>query len=303
MRILISGGSGFIGTALSKSLLLQGHQVWILTRHLQTAHIAEGARGIGWDGRTLTGWEKIVSQVDAIVNLAGESLGSGLWTQSRKNRIGSSRVNAGKAISEAIHAANPRPQVLIQASAVGFYGPHGKELLTEESGPGDGFLADICKCWEESTQPVEDLGVRRVIIRTGVVLSKREGALQRMIFPFNFYIGGPLGNGNQGLPWIHPNDEVEGIRFLLEKYNAVGVFNLSAPTPISNSDFGRTLAKVMNRPFWLPVPAFSLRLLLGEMSTLVLEGQYMLPKRLLDLGFPFPFTNVEDALIDLVNKK
>jgi uncharacterized protein (TIGR01777 family) len=300
MRIIVTGGTGFIGTALTKSLLAEGHQVWILTRNLQTARLVEGARGIGWDGHTTTGWKELVSQVDGIINLAGESLGSGPWTGVRKTRILSSRVEAGKAISDTIRQANPRPKVLIQASAVGFYGPRGNEPVTEESTPGSGFLAEVCQAWEGSSQPVEESGVRRVVIRTGVVLARDEGALQRMMLPFRLFAGGPLGNGRQGLPWIHAADEVAGICFLLENEKAYGVFNLSAPEPLSNANFGHILAKVMRRPDWLPVPAYALRLLLGEMSSLVLEGQYMLPKRLLELGFHFQFETAEAALRDLL---
>ncbi len=300
MRIIVAGGTGFIGTALTKSLLAEGHQVWILTRNPQTARLAEGGRGVGWDGRTVTGWGELVSQVDAIINLAGESIGSGPWTWARKTRILSSRVESGKAISDAIRQANPRPKVIIQASAVGVYGRQGDEPVTEESAPGRGFLAEVCRAWESSSQLVGELGVRRVVIRTGVVLSTDEGALQRMMLPFRLFAGGPLGNGRQGLPWIHIADEVASIHFLLENENAHGVFNLSAPEPLSNTDFGRVLGKVMRRPYWLPVPAFALHLLLGEMSTLVLEGQYVLPKRLQGLGFSFRFETAEAALRDLL---
>jgi uncharacterized protein (TIGR01777 family) len=302
MRIIITGGTGFIGTALTKNLLAEGHQVWILTRNLQTVRLVEGVRGVGWDGQTTAGWGELVSQVDAIVNLTGESLGTGPWTEERKKRILSSRVEAGQAISDAIRQANPRPKTLIQASAVGFYGPHGDEPVTEESAPGRGFLAEVCRAWEASSLPVEALGVRRVVIRTGVVLSKDGGALRRMMLPFGLFAGGPLGNGRQGLPWIHPADEVVGIRFLLENEKAHGVFNLSAPEPLSNAEFGIILAKVMRRPYWLPVPVFALRLLLGEMSTLVLEGQYMLPKRLQEHGFRFQFETAEAALRDLMRR-
>jgi uncharacterized protein (TIGR01777 family) len=300
MRIIITGGTGFIGTILTKSLVAQGHQVWILTRNLSSARLAEGARGIGWDGRTTTGWGELVSHADALVNLAGESLGSGPWTRDRKKRILSSRVEAGQAITSAIRQANPRPNVLIQASAVGFYGPHGDEPVTEESAQGHGFLAEVCKDWEASTQPVEDLGVRRIVIRTGVVLSTDEGALKRMLLPFRLFAGGPLGNGRQGFPWIHPADEVGGIRFLLENEKAQGVYNLSSPEPLSNANFGGILAKAMHRPYWLPAPAFALRLLLGEMATLVLEGQFMLPQRLHEFGFRFRFETAESALRDLL---
>lgn len=300
MRIIIAGGSGFIGTALTESLLSDGHQVWILTRNLLTAHLSKGAQGVGWDGRTATGWGGLVSQMDVIVNLSGESLGSGPWTEKRKSRIISSRVEAGHAISTAIRLANPRPKVLIQASAVGFYGIHGAEPVTEEFPLGRGFLAGVCKDWEASSQPVEELGVRRVIIRTGVVLSRDEGALQRLLLPFKLFAGGPLGNGRQGFSWIHPADEVAAIRFLMENDSAQGVYNLSAPEPLSNADFGKILAKVMRRPYWLPAPAFALRLLLGEMSTLVLEGTYMLPKRLQEIGFRFRYETAEPALRDLL---
>jgi uncharacterized protein (TIGR01777 family) len=296
MRMIICGGSGFIGTALTKSLLAEGHQVWILTRNPHTTRLVEGVQGVGWDGRTITGWGRLISQVDAIINLAGESLGSGAWTEARKKRIMTSRVEAGQVICAAIRQANPRPKVLIQASAVGIYGPCDDEPVAEESAPGSDFLAEVCKEWEASTQPVKELGVRRVVIRTGVVLSRDEGALQRMMLPFKLFAGGPLGNGRQGLPWIHPADEVAAIRFLLENEKAQGVYNLSAPEPLSNADFGRILAKVMRRPYWLPVPGFALRLLLGEMSDLVLGGQFMLPRRLQELGYKFRFETAEAAL-------
>jgi uncharacterized protein len=300
MRIIIAGGTGLIGTALSKSLLSDGHQVWILTRNPSNGHLAEGAQAVGWDGRATAGWEHLVSKVDGIVNLVGESLGSGAWTNARKEKIISSRVNAGQAISAAISQSNPRPKVLVQASAVGFYGPHASEPVTEETPHGNGFLADVCRAWEESSRSVEGMGVRRAVVRTGIVLSTGAVSLQRIMLPYNLFIGGPLGTGSQGFPWIHLEDEVAAIRFLLENDGPSGAYNLSAPKPLSNAEFGRILARVMHRPYWLPVPAFALKVLLGEMSVLVLEGQYMLPKRFLDLGFPFQFEKAESALRDLL---
>ncbi len=300
MRIIIAGGSGLIGTALAKSLILDGNQVWILTRNPSSANNVEGMQRVAWDGFSTNGWEGLASQVDAIVNLAGESLGSGSWTKARKIRIISSRVEAGRVISEAISMANPRPRVLIQASAVGFYGPHATEPLSEDMFPGYGFLADVCKEWEASSISVEQLGVRRVVIRTGVVISRDADAFQRLLLPYRLFIGGPLGNGRQGFPWIHLADEVAAIRFLLENDQAQGIYNLSAPEPLSNADFGRILARAMHRPYWLHVPAFGLRLLLGEMSSLVLEGQFMLPKRLQGLGFSFQFPKAESALSEIL---
>ncbi len=225
MRIIIAGGTGFIGTALTKSLLTEGHQVWILTRNLQTAQLAEGAQGVGWDGRTTTGWGELVSQVDAIVQSCRREPRVRTLDQSAK-KPDSLQPRGSWAGNKRCHSCRPTHdrRVLIQASAVGFYGPHGAEPVTEESASGRGFLAEVCKAWEASSQPVEELGVRRVVIRTGVVLSKNEGALQRMMLPFKLFAGGPLGNGRQGFPWIHPADEVAGIRFLLENDKALGHF-------------------------------------------------------------------------------
>jgi uncharacterized protein (TIGR01777 family) len=302
MRILIAGGSGFIGTALTKSLLSAGHQVWILTRNPRTARVVDGAQIVGWDARTKAGWGDLVSQVEAIINLTGESIGGGLWNANQKKRILSSRKDAGKVISQAIQQAKPLPKVFIQASAVGIYGLCGGEPVTEESAPGSDFLANVCVEWEASSQSVEELGVRRVVIRTGVVLSKSEGALKRLMLPFHLFVGGPLGNGRQGFPWIHPTDEVESIRTLLETEEARGVYNLCAPELLSNAAFGRILAQVMRRPYWLPIPGFVLKLLLGEISSLVLEGQFMLPKRLKELGYKFRFATAELALMDLLKE-
>lgn len=302
MHILISGGSGFIGTALTDSLLADGHQVVILTRNPQKAIVNKGAKSIGWEDLGDPKGVDLLSQVEAVVNLAGENIGAGPWTKKRKERILSSRLMAGKVLTEAIRKVGRRPKVFIQASAVGYYGACQAEPVTETSPAGSDYLAEVCKAWEASTRSVEELGVRRAVIRTGVVLSKDEGALPRMLLPYRLFVGGPLGRGKQGFPWIHPADEVAAIRFLMEKETAVGVFNLCSPNPLSNADFGRNLARALKRPYWLPVPAIALRLLLGEMSTLVLDGQFMIPARLQELGFRFYFENAGSALEDLINK-
>ena len=191
------------------------------------------------------------------------------------------------------------PKVLIQASGVNYYGPHGLEPVTEADAPGKDFLAGLCQAWEASTQPVEKLGVRRAIIRSAIVLSARDGILPIMLLPVRLFAGGPLGSGRQGLAWIHLEDEVAAIRFLLENDNARGPFNLTAPEPISSADFIRTAARLLRRPYWLPAPAFALKLALGEMATLVLDGAYIRPVGLQKLGFPFRFGNLEVALRDL----
>ena len=300
MRILISGGTGMIGKQLVARLHESGHELWVLTRSGKGGNGLPRVKMIQWDGSSLGQWSEFVSQVDAIINLAGENIGSKRWSVRRKNLIVDSRVNAGKILTEAITKANKYPKVFIQASAIGFYDKNSVDRMIEESTISNDFLANICKKWEASSLEVESMGIRRIVIRTGVVLSKDEGALNRMLMPFNFFVGGPIGNGNQMISWIHPSDEISAIQFLLENEKTRGVYNLTAPYPASNANLGKNLAKIMNRPYWIPVPAFILRFLLGEMSTLVLDGQTVIPKRLIDAGFSFKFEKIEDALINLM---
>ena len=302
MRILIAGGTGMIGTALTKSFLADGHQVWVLTRNPEKARLTEGATAIGWNGKTTEGWGKITEQMDAVVNLVGEPLSRWPWTKKQKQRFWDSRVGGGRALAQAIQAASPRPKVFIQASGVNYYGPRGMEPVTEADGAGKDFLAGLCEAWEASTEPIEKLGLRRVIVRSAIVLSKKDGILPIMLFPVRLFAGGPLGNGRQGLAWIHLADEVAAIRFLLEDPIASGPFNLTAPNPVSSAEFTRTAARALRRPYWLPAPAFALRLALGEMATLVLDGLYLRPVRLQELGFNFRFDSLEAALRDLLNK-
>ena len=300
MRILISGGTGMIGKQLVNRLHESGHDLWILTRREQKGHHLPGVKMVHWDGSSLGKWSDLVGQVDAIINLAGENIGAKRWSSKRKNIIIDSRVNAGKILTEAISNSKKRPVVFIQASAIGFYEKNNIDTLSEESQISHDFLADICKEWEASSLDVETMGVRRIVIRTGVVLSKEEGALNRMLIPFKFFIGGPIGSGKQMISWIHPSDEVSAIQFLLENEEARGNYNLTAPYPVSNANLGKTLAKIINRPYWIPVPALVLRCLLGEMSTLVLDGQTVAPSRLIDAGFSFKYEKIENAIIDLM---
>jgi uncharacterized protein (TIGR01777 family) len=302
MRIIITGGSGLIGRALSASLAADGHQVILLSRTPERATgLPVGVRAAGWDGHTAAGWGSLADGAEAIVNLAGESIAAGRWTPERKRRIRDSRLNAGRAVLEAVQAAADRPQVVVQASAVGYYGPCGDEEITEQTPPGDDFLAQaVVVEWEASTAPVEALGVRRAVIRTGVVLSKDGGALPRLLLPFKLLAGEPLGSGRQWFPWIHIADEVRAIRFLIDSQAADGPFNLSAPNPLTNAEFSRALGRVLGRPSFLPTPTPVLRLLFGEMATVLLDGQRALPVRLLDLGFTFRFPEAESALRDLL---
>ena len=304
MRVIITGGTGLIGSALAKRLLQRGDEIILLSRNPQAkqSDSPSGVKLEAWDGRSADGWGKLVNDDTAIVNLAGENLSAGLWTEARKKRIIDSRVNAGLAVSQAVEQAESKPAVVIQSSAVGYYGVQDQSLISEGHKPGVDFLSQVCLAWESSTLTVEQLGVRRAIIRTGVVLSKDEGALSKMLLPFYFFVGGPIGNGKQGFSWIHLQDEAAAIEFLIHHPQAEGVFNLSAPQPVSNRQFAQTIGKVLNRPAIIPVPGFALKLVLGEMSTVLLDGQFVQPKRLLEQGFEFSFTDAESALRDLLEK-
>jgi hypothetical protein len=305
MRVIITGGTGLIGRALANHLAKGGHEVVVLSRNPnKTSGLPAGARVVQWDARSADGWGQLADGAGAIVNLAGASIaGEGLlpsrWTSQRKRAIVESRLNAGRAVVEAIRAATVKPDVLIQSSAVGYYGTSNEATFTEDSPAGNDFLADTCKQWEASTAAVESLGVRRPVIRTGVVLTTKGGVLPSLSLPYKLFAGGPVGSGRQPLPWIHIDDEVDAIRYLIETPTARGPFNLTTPNPVTNAEFGRVLGKVLGRPHYLPAPGFAFKLAFGETAMLVLEGQRVLPKKLLEAGYSFRFTEVEPALRDI----
>jgi uncharacterized protein (TIGR01777 family) len=300
MKIIIVGGTGLIGRALAKELTGRGHGVWILTRRPSTNESLDGASLVHWDGITPDGWGQLVNEADAIINLAGENIGASRWTEERKLRIVDSRLNAGRAVVTAIQRAARKPAVIVQASAIGYYGSSGIAEKTEQSPAGTDFLGRVCTQWEASTLAVEEAGVRRVVIRTGLVLSAQEGFLKQLLLPYRFFIGGKYGSGKQYWSWIHLRDEVNAIRFLVENGTTHGAFNLTSPNPVSMETFGRKLASVLHRPFWLPVPGLALRLLLGEMSQLVLTGHAVVPEALLGSGYRFLFPELRPALSDVL---
>ena len=299
MRVLITGGTGLIGRALSEDLISQGHEVIVLSRS------PERPSGRP-DARSAEGWGHLADGAGAIVNLAGASIaGEGFfpsrWTEEQRRVIRESRLNSSQAVVEAVEEAERKPGVLIQASGVGYYGYRGDELLTEEAAPGDDWAARFtAEEWEPSSAPVEQMGVRRVLARTGVVLSVDEGALPRLLLPFRLFVGGPMGSGKQWYSWISLQDEARALRFLIETEEAHGAFNLTAPNPVTNGELAKLIGKVMGRPSIIPVPGFALRLAFGEVAEVVLQGQRAIPQRLLDLGFEFDFPTAEASLQDML---
>ena len=302
MKIIITGGTGLIGRKLSVELVNSGHEVIVLSRFPMEYQdiFPAGVKIKSWDAENASGLENLLSKDVAIVNLAGASIASGRWTSMKKRVIIESRVNTGRAISEAIERAQIKPKVLVQSSAVGYYGVQNDQIITEDKPAGDDFLSNVCIQWEDSSADVERMGIRRLIIRTGVVLDSDEGALPRMVLPFRFFVGGPIGSGQQYLPWIHLDDEVRAIRFLIENEKAQGIFNLSAPNPVTNAQFAHILGRVLGKPSLIPAPTFAIRALFGEMSTVVLDGQRAIPERLLQSGFTFNYEYLEDALKNIL---
>lgn len=296
MKVMIAGGSGFLGRALTKSLLADGHQVFILTRGTRAT---EGAQAVQWDAKTTNGWGHLVNEMDVMIHLAGKTLASWPWTAATKQAFHDSRIIPGLALAQSIQQATHRPGIFIQASGINHYGLSGS-LADESTPPGDDFLARLTVKWEDATKPIEELGVRRVVIRNAVVLAKDGGLLSLMALPIRLFAGGPLGSGIHAMPWIHINDWVGGVRHLIASENARGAYNLIAPTPTSNAEFNRILANVIHRPYWFPTPALLLRTLLGEMSVLILEGRFSQPKRLTESGYRFQFPGPREALVDLL---
>jgi uncharacterized protein (TIGR01777 family) len=303
-RVVITGGTGFIGRPLSQRLVERGYEVICLTRNASAANEKWGNRikFVDWNGRNAVGWGGYADGASAIINLAGESIASGRWNRKKKQRIIQSRVNAGEAVVKAVQSVKKKPEVFIQASAIGFYGDKGDKLLDETSPPGKGFLSGVTKKWETSTEALEKC-TRRIIIRTGMVLGPNGGALVRLVQPFRCFVGGHIGTGEQWNSWIHIEDVIQSILFLMESKDLRGVFNLTAPCPLKNKDFCQAIGEVLRRPSWLPVPGFFLKLLFGELAKeVLLSGQRVYPKCLEKSGYKFNFPEAKQALVDILGK-
>jgi uncharacterized protein (TIGR01777 family) len=304
-RIIITGATGFIGKALCFRLLEEKYDVVALSRSKKKGENIFGTEAtvVEWDGKGSEAWQDYANGAYAIVNLAGENIGSGRWTAKRKQSILQSRLDAGKAVIEAVKSVEKKPKVIIQASAIGYYGSRGDDTVDESSSPGEGFLAEVVKKWELSTQEVEPLKIRRVIIRSSIVLGKEEGVFLRLVKPFRLYVGGHLGSGKQWFSWIHLEDEVKAILFLMKREDLAGIFNLTAPHQLIQKDFFHILGKIMKRPSWFPVPGFILRLIFGEMAKdTLLSSQRIVPRRLLEAGYRFLYPQAELAVKEILGK-
>lgn len=300
MKIFISGGSGFIGQNLSKKLVSEGHSVTVLSRDLSKAKgvLGDEVSIIEGDPATVGDWQDQIDGHDGVVNLCGEAILAKKWTPERKKLIVDSRIVSTGNIVSAIKRASNKPGVLISGSAIGIYGDGGSDELTEDSSEGDSFGAKLCHDWEEAANSATALGVRVVKIRTGDVLGKG-GILAKMETPFKIYLGGPFGSGKQYTSWIHIDDHVGIVIKILEDESISGPVNLVAPNPVTGRQFADALGKALKKPSWFAVPKFTLDLMFGEGSELILESKKALPKKMLDSGYRFKFENLDKALADI----
>jgi len=295
MNVLIAGGSGFLGSEVAKSLLARKHNVTVLTRRAPRQ-----PNQIRWDGYTTNRWSHLINEMDAVVNLTGYGLDHGPWTKRQKQKFVDSRVIPGLALVSAFEKASRRPNRFLQISGINRYGSRGEGIADESFPPANDFLGQLTVKWENATQPIEELGVRRVVIRSAVVLAKRGGLFPLMALPVRLFFGGRFGEGSQAMNWIHATDFVNAVCFLLENEHAGGPYNLISPQPTTNADFTREIARVLRRPYWFHIPSRLLQMTMGEMSVTLTKGRFAKPKRLLESGFEFQFGTLEDAMKNLL---
>ncbi|OMP68145.1 TIGR01777 family oxidoreductase [Domibacillus epiphyticus] len=302
MKAAIAGGTGFVGQKVTEELVQHGYDVTILTRNITNKKESDSIRYVNWLNERANP-EDHLHGVDVFINLAGEPLNSGRWTDERKKRIVDSRISATRELIRIMKALPEKPSVLINASAIGIYPNSLTETFTESSiEAGQGFLSQTVNSWEEEAIQADKAGIRTVLTRFGIILCSEDGALPRIATPYKLFAGGKTGSGSQWMSWIHVNDAARAIRFAAENKTVEGPLNLTAPNPVRMDDLGKTLANVLGRPHWLYVPEPVLKAALGEMSTLILDGQRVLPEKLLQSGFQFHFPLVRRALDNLYNK-
>lgn len=301
MKVFITGGSGFVGSTLTRELTGKGHGVTILTRSIKKGRsLPDGASFLEGDPTREGAWQEAVANHDAVINLAGASIFA-RWTDDYKRSLLESRLLTTRHIVAALAPREGRETHLISTSAVGYYGFHGDESLEETDPPGSDFLATLAAEWESAALEARNHGVRVVLCRFGIVMGRKDGALAQMAKPFRFWMGAPIGNGRQWFSWIHELDLARVFQFVLEHTDLEGPLNCTAPYPVRNSEMTRMIGKTLGKPTFLPpVPAFLIRLILGEFGSVILEGQRVYPRRLLDQGFSFEFPTMEEALADLL---
>jgi len=305
MKVAITGATGFVGSRLVERLQTEGHQLLILTRNpsaAQKVFPASAFPNVEIVAYTLTEsgpWQQVIAGCDGVVNLAGESISEGRWTPQRKQEILTSRQMGTQKLVEAIAQAEPKPSVLVSASAIGYYGTSETATFDETSAAGNDFLAQVCQAWEAEAKKVVSTGTRLVILRFGIVLGMG-GAIAKMVTPFRLFAGGPIGSGRQWFSWIHRDDLVNLILQALTRADIEGVLNATAPNPVRMAEFCQTMGQVLNRPSWLPVPSFALEALLGDGAIVVLEGQQVLPKNTLAHGFEYQYPRVKQALEEIL---
>jgi len=299
MKIVITGATGFIGSLLADRLWNQFHSLVLLSRRPLAEVGVTKKEWFAWAPPLGGEWEKAVDGADGIINLAGEPIAGKRWSDAQKEKLRSSRIDSTRALVQAIGKAKVKPKFLLSASAVGYYGPHGDEVVTEQTAAGADFLSSLCVDWEAEALKAEADGVRVAVVRTGIVLDRGKGALKKMVPPFKMFLGGPLGSGNQWMPWIHIEDEIGLLLFLMESENARGAFNATAPHPVTMDEFAKSLGDALNRPSWVSVPPSALALMLGEMADVLVTGQRALPEAALKLGYDFKYPTISEALKSL----
>ncbi len=300
--VVVTGGTGLIGRHLVAALRARGVPVVVFTRRPDAQPPRPGVSFRGWTPQQPEALQAGLRHARAVFNLVGANISQGRWTARRKAELYHSRVEAGRALAQAIAGlpAAQRPAVFLQMSAVGYYGDQGDRILTEDAQPGNDFLARLCVDWEASAAAVAEAGVRYVVLRTGVVLARDGGALPLMVRPIRWFVGGPLAGGRFYLPWIHIADQVAAMLFLMETSEAQGAFNVTAPEPVPQAVFVRTAARLLHRPAWLPAPRWALRLALGELAAALTTSLRAVPARLQALGFSFRYPSLDLALQDLL---
>ena len=299
MKVFMTGGTGFVGTYLAQRMLAEGHKVTILTPALSGVELKMPGLSYLAGNPTISGpWQASVPEQDVIINLAGASIFS-RWTAKQKKILRQSRIDTTRNLVSAL-PDDARHITFFSTSAAGYYGFHEDEELTEASPHGDDFLARLALDWEQEALRAEEKGARVIITRFGIVLGKNGGALAQMIPLFRFFLGGPLGGGRQWFSWVHLHDLAEGFFFLLQHKEMSGAVNLCSPVPVRNMDLGRAIGRVLHRPSFLPAPAFMMKLILGEFGDVLLKGQRVMPRRLLDAGFAFQYPDIEKALSNII---